>query len=191
VAAPCSKLGCVVDIETDRLIMRRWQASDLEPFAALNADPVVMEHFPAVLTRRESDALVARIEAGFDERGYGLWALETKADATMIGFCGLELQTFPAPFTPAVEVGWRLAHHAWGHGYASEAARAAIAFAFDEVHLDEVVSMTAVSNVRSQRVMERIGMTRDHGADFMHPKVPAGSPLRPHVLYRLHRRDRR
>jgi ribosomal-protein-alanine N-acetyltransferase len=173
--------------ETERLLLRRWRSDDLVPFAALNADPEVMEHFPAPLTRAESDALVARIEQGFDEHGYGLWAVEVTATGELIGFTGLVLQTFPAPFTPAVEVGWRLARSAWGHGYATEAATAALAVGFDGYGLDEIVSMTAASNLRSQAVMRRLGMTRDPADDFLHPKVPPGHRLQPHVLYRLRR----
>lgn len=172
-------------LETERLLLRRWRDGDLEPFAALNADPEVMEHFPAPLTRAESDALVARTEAAFDEVGYGLWAVEVKAWGAFVGFTGLVRQTFPAHFTPAVEVGWRLARSAWGHGYATEAATAALGYGFDVVGLDEIVSMTAAINVRSQRVMQRIGMSRDEGDDFVHPNLPADSPLQPHVLYRL------
>jgi ribosomal-protein-alanine N-acetyltransferase len=170
--------------------MRRWREEDLEPFAALNADPEVMEHFVAPLTRMESDAFAARIEERFGEHGYGLWALEVKATGEFIGFTGLVLQTFPAHFTPAVEIGWRLARRAWGHGYASEAARAALDHGFGPAGLDEIVSMTAATNLRSQRVMERIGMHRDPADDFDHPNVPSGSPLQPHVLYRITRADR-
>ncbi|MGI5270605.1 GNAT family N-acetyltransferase [Nonomuraea sp. CA-218870] len=172
-------------METERLIMRRWRESDREPFAALNADPRVMEHFPAPLTRAESDAFVDRIEQRFDELGYGLWALEVRETGRFIGFAGLALQTFEAPFTPAVEVGWRLAREAWGHGYATEAGRRALAYGFGEAGLEEIVSMTAVLNVRSQAVMRRLGMTRDPADDFLHSMLPAGHPLRPHVLYRI------
>jgi ribosomal-protein-alanine N-acetyltransferase len=170
---------------TERLVMRSWRASDLAPFAALNADPRVMEFFPKVLDREESDALVARIGQHFDQHGYGLWALELRSTGEFIGFTGLALQTFPAHFTPAVEVGWRLAASVWGHGYASEAARAALAIGFDEGGLHEIVSMTAVINQRSQRVMTRIGMTRDAADDFVHPNIAATSRLQPHVLYRI------
>jgi len=174
-------------LETDRLLLRRWRPDDLAPFAALNADPEVMEHFPARLSRAESDAFVARIEAAFDKSGYGLWAVEVKTSGDFIGFTGLLLQTFPAHFTPAVEVGWRLARSAWGHGYASEAARAALAYGFDTAGLGEIVSMTAAVNDRSRRVMQRIGMSRDLADDFLHPGVPDGSPIQPHVLYRINR----
>ncbi len=177
----------MINLHTERLLLRQWRDEDLEPFAALNADPVVMEHFPSTLTRAESDALVAHIRARFAEHGYGQWALEVRKTGEFIGFTGLALQTFPAPFNPSVEVGWRLRQSAWGHGYASEAARTALQVGFDDFGLDEIVSMTAVTNVRSQRVMERIGMTRDPADDFLHPSVPDGHPVQPHVLYRVAR----
>ncbi len=167
--------------------MRRWRDEDREPFAALNADPEVMEHFPAPLTRSQSDAMVDRIERAFDEHGYGLWALEVRRTGRFIGFTGLAWQRFEAPFTPALEVGWRLARQAWGHGYAVEAARRAVAEGFAVAEVDEIVSMTTRLNVRSRAVMERLGMTRDPARDFDHPAVPEGHPLRPHVLYRLGR----
>ncbi len=167
--------------------MRRWSEEDREPFAALNADPVVMEHFPNTLTRQESDALVVRIEAQLDTLGYGLWALEVRDTGEFIGFTGLAVQTFPAHFTPAVEVGWRLNRSSWAHGYATEAALAALDYGFDIADLGEIVSMTATTNIRSQRVMQRIGMTRDPADDFDHPNVPDGHRLKPHVLYRIRR----
>jgi ribosomal-protein-alanine N-acetyltransferase len=165
--------------------MRRWTGTDREPFAALNADPQVMEHFPAPLSRAESDALIDRIEARFDESGFGLWALEVAATGEFIGFAGLSVARFQAHFTPAVEIGWRLARSAWGHGYATEAALRALGYAFDDAHIDEVVSFTSVLNVRSQAVMRRIGMSRDPSGDFEHPLVPEGHRLRRHVLYRI------
>jgi RimJ/RimL family protein N-acetyltransferase len=174
-------------IDTERLHLRRWRYFDRADFAAINADPEVMEHFVAPLTEVESDALVDRIRAQFDELGYGLWALEVRGQGEFIGFTGLALQTFEAPFTPAVEVGWRLARSAWGKGYAIEAARAAVADGFERVGLAEIVSMTATTNRRSQAVMERLGMTHDPTDDFEHPKVPEGHRIRPHVLYRLTR----
>ena len=174
-------------LTTERLLMRQWVESDLEPFAALNADPDVMEFFPAPLTRAESDALVERARAELDRQGYGLWALQVRATGEFIGFTGLAWQTFPAHFTPALEVGWRLARAAWGHGYASEAAAAAVARGFDASDVDEIVSMTARANVRSRRVMERLGMARDPADDFLHPRVPDTSPLKAHVLYRMAR----
>jgi ribosomal-protein-alanine N-acetyltransferase len=174
-------------LRTDRLVLRRWRASDREPFAALNADPVVMEHLVARLTRDQSDTMVDVIEAGFDEHGFGLWALEVVDTGDFIGFTGLSVVRFDAPFAPAVEVGWRLANTAWGHGYASEAARRAIAYGLDEVGLPEIVSFATVRNARSRAVMERVGMTHDPAGDFDHPRLPADSPLRPHVLYRIAR----
>jgi RimJ/RimL family protein N-acetyltransferase len=156
------------------------------PFAALNSDPEVMRHFPATLTRAESDAFADLIGQRFETNGgWGLWALERKDTRAFIGFTGLAPVSFEAPFAPAVEIAWRLARPAWGHGYATEAARAAAGFAFDELGLDGLVSFTAPANVRSRAVMERLGMTRDPAEDFDHPRVPAGSPLRRHVLYRL------
>jgi RimJ/RimL family protein N-acetyltransferase len=165
------------EIRTARLLLRRWREEDLEPFAAMNADPAVMEHFPARLTREESDAFVDRIEARFEEHGYGLWALED--DTGFLGFTGLAWQTWESDFTPALEVGWRLARHAWGKGYATEAATAALGRGLQEV--DSIVSLTALTNERSWRVMERIGMRRDR--EFDHPKIERGHPLRRHVLY--------
>jgi RimJ/RimL family protein N-acetyltransferase len=177
----------MAELTTPRLLLRRWRDEDREPFAALNADPVVMEHFPAPLTRKESDALVDRIEAGLDERGWGLWAAQVREPAAFIGFVGLNPATFEAPFTPAVEIGWRLACEHWGHGYATESARAALEFGFVDVELDEIVSFTTHANTRSRRVMERLGMRHDPSDDFDNPTVPEGSAIRPHVLYRLDR----
>lgn len=151
----------------------------------MNADPEVMEHFPATLDRDEADASFDRISGILASRGWGLWAVDL--DGEFLGFTGLAPVTFHARFTPAIEVGWRLARHAWGHGYATEAARAALAYAWDELELDEVVSMTAVGNIRSRAVMERLGMTREPADDFDHPRVVPGHPLRRHVLYRLRR----
>jgi RimJ/RimL family protein N-acetyltransferase len=170
-------------VNTARLVLRRWRPEDRAPFAALNADPAVMEHFPAPLTRAESDVLVDSIEARLERDGWGWWAVEQ--GGMFIGFTGLSRVTFEAPFTPAVEIGWRFARSAWGHGYATEAARAAAAFAFGELALDGLVSFTAAGNTRSRAVMERLGMRRDPGADFDHPSVPAGHVVRRHVLYRL------
>jgi RimJ/RimL family protein N-acetyltransferase len=175
------------ELRTDRLLLRRWRDADREPFAAMNADPIVMEHFPSMLTREQSDDYVDRISAWFDDDGYGLWALEVLETAEFIGYTGLWAAAFDAHFTPAVEVGWRLAQHAWGRGYAPEAARASIADGFARLAVDEIVSFTTTSNTRSQRVMQKLGMTRDPADDFDHPRLPEGSPLRRHVLYRLPR----
>jgi RimJ/RimL family protein N-acetyltransferase len=150
----------------------------------MNADPRVMEHFPDVLTGEQSDGLIERIEAGFEANGYGLWALEVRASGELAGFAGLVMPSFEAHFTPAVEVGWRLARSAWGQGYATEAAQAALAFGFEEVGLSEIVSFTSAGNARSRAVMERLGMTHDPDDDFDHPGFREGGPLRRHVLYR-------
>jgi RimJ/RimL family protein N-acetyltransferase len=171
-----------VRLTTDRLVLRPWRESDREPFAAMNADTEVMEYFPAPISRAESDAMVDRIRGHFDEHGYGLWAVDVAE--TFIGFTGLLIPRFAAPFMPAVEIGWRLARPAWGHGYATEAARRVLEFAFDDVGLTEVVSFTAAGNHRSRAVMTRIGMTHDPAEDFDHPLVSEG-PLRRHVLYRV------
>lgn len=173
------------EMRTHRLLLRRWREEDHVPFAAMNADPEVMELFPAPLDRTSSDALVSRIEAGFAEHGFGLWALEVGSNGGFIGFTGLSVPGFEATFTPVVEVGWRLAREAWGHGYATEAANAALEAAFGPLALAEVVSFTSVANVRSQAVMRRLGMTRDPIEDFDHPSIPSGHPLSRHVLYRM------
>ena len=173
-------------LSTDRLVLRRWTPQDLAPFAALNADPEVMEFFPATLTREESDALVSRIEQRFDEEGFGFWVVEH--EGKFLGFTGLTRPKFEAHFTPAVEVGWRFARPAWGHGFATEAARAALAFGFDTLGLDEIVAMTTVGNQRSRAVMRRLGMAHDPADDFDHPNLP-GHPLERHVLYRLARKN--
>jgi RimJ/RimL family protein N-acetyltransferase len=171
-------------IHTDRLLMRRWRASDREPFAALNADPETMRYFPSTLDRAASDAFVDRIETRFNELGYGLWALEVVATGDFIGMTGLNPMPAGVPGAGGVEVGWRLAKHAWHHGYATEAAKAAVRVAFEGAGLAEIWSMTAVVNEPSQAVMRRLGMAEV--ARFEHPKVPPG-PLRSHVTYHLAR----
>jgi len=168
-------------------VLRQWRAADRAPFAAMNADPVVMAYFPAPLTRAESDAFADAIEAHHRVHGFGLWALELPGVAPFAGFVGLSVPGFTAPFTPCVEIGWRLAAAHWGRGYATEAARAVLAHAWDVVGLDEVVSFTTAGNDRSRAVMTRIGMRHDRAADFDHPRLVAGHPLRPHVLYRIER----
>jgi RimJ/RimL family protein N-acetyltransferase len=176
----------LIEPSTSRLALRQWNERDRGPFAAMNADPLVMEHFPAPLDREQSDAMVDRLIEQLEHDGYGLWAVEVRFSRTFIGFVGLAAPRWEAAFTPCVEVGWRLARSAWGQGYATEAARAAVATAFGPVGLNEVVSFTAPGNVRSRRVMERLGMTHDPSEDFDHPQVAEG-PLRRHMLYRLSR----
>jgi RimJ/RimL family protein N-acetyltransferase len=171
-------------LQTERLLLRRWRDSDREPFACINADPRVMEHFPATLAREESDALIDRVETHFAGHGFGPWAAELRAPGEFIGFIGLSVPAFEAHFTPCVEIGWRLAADHWGRGLATEGARAALHYAFTELHLPEVVSFTAVANLRSRRVMEKLGMKHDSADDFNHPSLPEGHPLRRHVLYR-------
>lgn len=180
------------ELRTERLILRRWRASDRAPYAALNADPVVMEHFVEPLTRAESDAHIDRIEDRFETRGFGLWAVEVPGRSPFIGFVGLnytDSSYLDAHFTPAVEVGWRLAKEHWGLGFATEAATASIEDGFDRVGLNEIVSFTTTRNLRSQRVMQRLGMSRDPADDFDHPNVPVDHPIRRHVLYRLRAAD--
>jgi RimJ/RimL family protein N-acetyltransferase len=166
-----------------RVLLRGWTPDDASPFAALNSDPIAMEFLPGCLTRAESDALIERLQAGLEARGWGLWCLEV--DDECAGFVGLSVPTFEAAFTPCTEIGWRLAPKFWGRGYATEAAHLSLAFGFRQVGLPEVVSFTTVNNQRSRRVMERIGMARDPREDFEHPRLPAGHPLRAHVLYRI------
>ena len=165
-----------------RFRLRAWRASDREPFAELNADPEVMRHFPATLTREQSDAMVDRIVAHHHRAGFGLWALEV--DGRFAGFVGLSTASFDAPFTPAVEIGWRLARWSWGRGAATAAARRVLDAA-PTLGIADVVSVTATTNARSIAVMQRLGMVRDLGGDFEHPAVPVGHVLRPHVLYRF------
>ncbi len=183
--------AAAVAARTPRLVLRAWRDADLGPFAALNADPEVMRHFPAPLSRAESDAVAARIRADMAARGFGFWAVEVPGAAAFAGFVGLSVPRFAPPFAaserPCVEVGWRLAREHWGRGYATEAAAAALAVAFGRLGLAEVVAFTAPGNARSRAVMERLGMRRDPADDFDHPLVAAGHPLRRHVLYRAKR----
>jgi RimJ/RimL family protein N-acetyltransferase len=177
------------ELRTRRLLLRRWLPEDRPAFAAMNADPRVMEFLPKALSREESDATADRIEAHFAERGFGLWAVEVPGVAPFIGFVGLATPRFTAPFTPCIEIGWRLAAEHWGRGYATEGARAAIEFGLGPAGLDEILSFTVPDNVRSRRVMEKIGMTHSPADDFDHPLLAAGHPLRRHVLYRIAKPD--
>ena len=173
------------ELRTDRLLLRRWVAADRSPFADLNADARVMEHFPGVLTRAESDAMVERIEAHFERYGFGLWAVEVRERSSFIGFVGLAVPSFEAHFTPCVEVGWRLAQQCWGLGYATEAARAAVTFGFGQLSLEEIVSFTVPENERSRRVMNRLGMTHDPADDVEHPAQPDRPAERREVGHRV------
>lgn len=172
-------------IRTKRLILRPWTQADFEPFAQLNADPRVMEYFPSTLSRIESDRQAEKISHLISKQGWGLWAVSIPGIAEFIGFVGLNPVTFSAHFTPAVEIGWRLAYDFWGRGYALEGALAALNYAFATLHLKEVVSFTAIQNMRSIRLMEKLGMHHDPKDDFDHPNLPEGDPLRRHVLYRI------
>ena len=179
----------VREIVTSRLRLRGWQDADLPAFAALNADAEVMRHFPSCLDRGASDRLATEIRRRLAGQGWGFWAVEVtdprEPVSGFVGFTGLNRPGFTAHFTPCIEIGWRLARDAWGRGYATEAARAALDFAFREIGADEVVAFTAEANARSRAVMERLGMQRDRNDDFDHPDLPEGHPLRRHVLYRI------
>jgi len=179
---------CLIEHATSRLVLRQWRQCDRAPFAALNADPLVMEQFPSLLSPDQSDAMVSRCAAQLERDGHGLWAVEIRTSGEFIGFVGLAVPSWEAAFTPCTEIGWRPARPARGHGYATEAANAALATAFGQLGPDELVSFTTTGNVRSQQVMQRIGLTRDASEDFDHPLVADG-PLRRHVLYRLRRAD--
>jgi RimJ/RimL family protein N-acetyltransferase len=172
-------------IETPRLILREWREADKEHFARINADPKVMEFFPARLTRAQSDALVTKIQAHFRKHDFGVCAAELKAKGIFIGFIGLNIPSFRAHFTPCVEIGWRLSSEVWGQGLATEGAQAIAKFGRKVLGLKEIVSFTVAPNIRSRRVMEKLGMTHDPADDFDHPQLPPGHPLRRHVLYRL------
>lgn len=175
-----------VELKTSRLLLRSWRDSDREPFARINADPRVMEYFPACLSRADSDALIDRIEARINDHGWSLFAAELREAGEFIGFMGLSVPAFEAHFTPSVEIGWRLAAEHWGKGLATEGARAVLHFGFTQLRLPEVVSFTTVANVRSRRVMEKLGMTHNPAEDFDHPDLAEGHSLKRHVLYRLH-----
>ena len=167
--------------------MRRWRPEDLGPFAALNADPDVMEHFPSMLSPEETAAAIGRVERHFESHGFGFWAVEVPGVEPFIGFIGLAVPAFETSFTPCIEIGWRLARSWWGQGLATEGARAALAYGFERLSLPEIVSFTVPGNVRSRRVMEKLGMR--YSEDFEHPRIEPGHPLRRHVLYRLSRAE--
>jgi RimJ/RimL family protein N-acetyltransferase len=172
-------------LHTPRLLLRQWRAEDLSPLAQMSADPQVMRYFPACLTRAESAAIIRRCQAHFARHGFGLWALERKDTGAFIGFAGLGHIGFEAHFTPAIEIGWRLGREHWGQGFASEAAREVLRYGFDQLGTHRIVAFTAEGNLPSRRVMQAIGMRHDPADDFEHPKLPAGHPLRHHVLYQI------
>jgi len=177
------------EIQTERLRLRQWVVADREPFAAMNANPQVMEFFPSLLSRSESDAFSERIESHIEKTGFGLWAAEIPKVTPFAGFIGLAIPRFEAHFTPCIEIGWRLSPDYWTHGYTTEGARAVLMFAFNELKLDEIISFTAPKNLSSRRVMEKIGMTRNAADDFDYPTISATNPLRRQVLYRINRSD--
>lgn len=179
-----SGVTCEPDLATARVWLRRWRETDREAFAQLNSDPDVMRHFPALLSRAESDALIAQFNHHFDVYGYGIWAVEIPGVSALAGFVGLKHVAFDAAFTPAIEIGWRMRRDLWGQGYASEAAEAVLAYGFDTLGLDEIISFTTRDNLRSQALMQRIGMVHDPLGDFEHPQLPPHHRQRPHVLYR-------
>ena len=176
----------MMTLQTDRLFLRPWRDEDLPAFAALNGDPEVMEFMPRLLSRAESDAFADRIRGRIEADGWGLWALDVPGVAPFAGYVGLSVPSFEAPFTPCVEIGWRLSRACWGRGYATEAARLAVDHGFRALGLEEVVSFTYEGNMRSRAVMQRLGMRHDASGDFDHPALP-GHWLQRHVLYRLPR----
>ena len=174
----------IVELETKRLILRQWRKEDLDAFSSLNADPEVMEFFPSVLSKKESDEMAEKIEKLISNRGWGFWAVETKNEGEFIGFVGLHEPYYDLPFNPCVEIGWRLAKKHWGKGYATEAGNTALEFGFDKLKLSEVYSFATVHNMKSQAVMERLKL-KNTMSNFNHPVVPKDSPLREHVLYKI------
>ncbi len=178
----------MIEFNTSRLRLRQWRDSDREPFARMNADPEVMEFFPSLLNRAASDAGIDRWQAELKTQGWSNWAVELRDTGAFIGFVGLSVPRRVLPCSPCVEIGWRLARAYWGKGYATEAAREVLAVGFQQVDLMEIVSFTALINLRSRAVMERIGM-RNSGQDFDYPGIPEDHPVRRHCLYRLTRAD--
>lgn len=176
-------------LKTDRLLLRPWRDSDIEPLHGLNTDPEAMRYFPWTYGRERSEASLRRYRAHFAEHGFGPWVIELPGEAPFIGIIGLSHVDFEAHFTPAVEAGWRIAPEYQGRGYATEAARAAVKFAFEELGLDEIVAFCTPDNLASRRVMEKLGMSRDPAGDFDHPEVEPGHPLRRVVLYRIRARE--
>ncbi|MGA0602454.1 GNAT family N-acetyltransferase [Caulobacter sp. KR2-114] len=173
-----------MELETGRLILRRWRARDREPYAALTADPEVMQWLGGVLDKHDSAEHMDRCDAHFDPWGYGRWAIERRADGAFLGYCGLA-GIWPGLPVEGVEIGWRLARHAWGQGYASEAARAAIADGFARFDFPEILAFTAEANARSRAVMARVGLAPDPARDFDHPQLPPGDPLRRHLVFAI------
>lgn len=180
--------GLSIRIVTERLVLRRWTDADRAPFAAINSDPAVMAHFPSLLTPAESDALIDRIEAGFETRGYGLWAVERRSDGAMVGFTGFAQVGFASPIENEIEIGWRLRRDAWGTGLAREAAATSLEWGWANLAAPRIVSMTVAANRRSWGLMERLGLQRRVDLDFDHPRIAEGHALRRHIVYAIERR---
>lgn len=176
----------VTELSTERLLMRQWKDQDLSAFAKLNSDSEVMEYFPNPLNREESDAMARKCKSLISERGWGFWAVEIKKSGEFAGFVGLHKPKATLPFSPCVEIGWRLLKNYWGYGYATEAAGEALKYSFEMLCLSEVVSFTTTSNCRSRAVMQRLGLRNTH-QNFDHPDLPEGHPLSEHVLYKITR----
>ena len=174
----------VTELETERLILRQWVESDYSLFALMNSDPEVMKFYPSILTGTESNTFAKKVKALIEKRGWGFWAVELKRKKLFVGFVGLHKPEVELPFNPCVEIGWRVSKEQWGNGYATEAALAALTFAFETLSLNEVVSFTTLENIRSQAVMERLNMVNT-GKNFEHPSIEIGNPLREHVLYKI------
>lgn len=177
------------NLETERLLLRQWKPEDASLFARMNSDSKVMEYFPETLSTKKSNNLMHLIEKELQEKEYGLWAVEVKEKCPFIGFVGLHYADFDAPFTPCIEIGWRISSDHWRKGYAFEAAKKILDYAFNTLHLEEIVSFTTVKNVRSRNLMEKLGMHHNPLDDFQHPKLRKAHPMRPHVLYRLKNTD--
>jgi len=177
----------IIEIQTERLLLRQWRKEDLPEFAGITSDPVVMEFYPSILSSIESNTMAERLESLISERGWGFWAVEIKDGKSFIGFVGLHKPTYELPFTPCVEVGWLLAKECWGKGYATEAGKASMNVGFNELGLSEIYSFTSISNKRSRAVMKRLSMV-NLNKNFEHPKIPPGSSLRKHVLYKVDRK---
>ena len=175
-------------IETNRLYLRQWQKMDLEPFSKMNSDKDVMEYFPKLLSKEESDAMASKCQSLIEERGWGIWAVSLKDSGAFIGFVGLHQPQYDFPFNPCIEIGWRLDKEFWGYGYATEAANAALKFAFEELELNEVVSFTSKINKRSQLVMQRLKM-KNTKKDFHHPAFEVADPLAEYVLYKITQKE--
>lgn len=177
-----------VELRTSRLLLRQWKDSDADPWAAMNADPKVRQYFPKVLAREDALGEMDRIRAGIAQRGWGMWAMEIPGVMPFAGFVGINAPGFPAPWQPAVEIGWRLPVDAWGKGYATEAAEASLYFAFEHLRLPQVIALSVVPNKPSHAVMERLGMKRWHGVEFDHPRVPADWHLKRHIVHLMTRK---